>query len=480
MPTGLQLNRARGRRHAVRRIRGDVAQAMVEALEGRLLLSSAGVSVNNAFLNHWTGYVNSSISVNVSGQWWQGTVGGGTAKTLVLGVHDLFGNWVNGTVPVVVQTGTPPANSPGSFWNWPLTLNVPAQGTYVIVAAEEPTSLSATAINDFKLGLEIAWAVAGTLTSSVAVPGMTVSNVSQTTWSSSVAGTISGSFTASVWNGSAGKNNVEAVVVGIRDMTGHWAAGSQPQVIDTMVPAVGSPGSSYAESFTGLSVPAKAGQYQVVVAEEPDPNSMLAFEAAADLATVTIGTLTVTASSTIWGPLLPFQTWDQAGLIAYGSSVNYNDYCPMDPATGKRSVTGCVATTVSELAYYWRSLSSLTFGAADAFTSSAGTTSAVRIDADSGTDQFPNMSTLTTGLSHIAYDYTPSQMALLAFGMGVKVQADYTSSSTSAYVTTTLLRSMGYSNAAINSNWGTGKNLAIANLKAGQPVIVDFPDHMAL
>ena len=121
-----------------------------------------------------------------------------------------------------------------------------------------------------------------------------------------------------------------------------------------MVPPIGSPGADYAVSFSGLSVPTQPGQYSVVAAEEPYADAILAFEASADVASTQVGTLAATPSSTVWGPLLPFQTWDQSGPIAYGSSVNFNDYCPIDPSTGERSLTGCVATVNAELAYYWR------------------------------------------------------------------------------------------------------------------------------
>ena len=91
-------------------------------------------------------------------------------------------------------------------------------------------------------------------------------------------------------------------------------------MLDSLVPPIGSPGTDDPVSFSGLSVPTQPGQYSVVAAEEPYADAILAFEASADLARVPIGTLTATPSSTVWGPLLPFQTWDQSGPIAYGSA----------------------------------------------------------------------------------------------------------------------------------------------------------------
>ena len=104
----------------------------------------------------------------------------------------------------------------------------------------------------------------------------------------------------------------------------------------------------------------------------------------------------------------------------------------------------------------------------------------MRIDADATTDGFPNFSTLNNGLSDIAYDANPSQMALLAFGLGVKAQADYSTAATSASITASWLHNLGYSSAAWSSNWNVVKPTVIANIEAREPVIVDFPGHMAL
>ena len=38
----------------------------------------------------------------------------------------------------------------------------------------------------------------------------------------------------------------------------------------------------------------------------------------------------------------------------WGQNTPYNNYCPMDPATDKRSITGCVATAMSQIMYYHR------------------------------------------------------------------------------------------------------------------------------
>ena len=52
-----------------------------------------------------------------------------------------------------------------------------------------------------------------------------------------------------------------------------------------------------------------------------------------------------TYSTEVISPLLPCK-WDQG--------VPYNYDCPIDPVTGKRCVTGCVATAVAQIMYYYR------------------------------------------------------------------------------------------------------------------------------
>jgi len=46
-----------------------------------------------------------------------------------------------------------------------------------------------------------------------------------------------------------------------------------------------------------------------------------------------------------WGPYLVTQ-WNQR--------APYNNYCPVDPETSVRSLTGCVATAVAQIINYWK------------------------------------------------------------------------------------------------------------------------------
>ena len=48
---------------------------------------------------------------------------------------------------------------------------------------------------------------------------------------------------------------------------------------------------------------------------------------------------------TVWGPLLTTH-WNQQD--------HYDDFCPIDPETGERSVVGCVAPASAQILNYWK------------------------------------------------------------------------------------------------------------------------------
>jgi len=454
----------------------------LEPLEARRMLSAAGMVISSSQPASWSDYAGSTIGGNFSGSWWQGSAGGGTVS-LVVGIHNSQGQWVSGTSPYTLMQDNPPVNSPGDGWQLQFSgVDIPATpGNYTLVAAMENTAGNTTAETDFQNNVYMTQAVVGNVTALACNPGLTIGNVSQTTWSTAISSTISGSFNASMWNGTTSPNNAESLVVGIRNAGGQWVGATEPQDLYDVVPLVGPPGQSQAITFSGLEVPTTAGTYQVVAAEEPFTDALLAFEASADLGTATMGTVTVTPSSTVWGPLLQMPSWNQSGDVVYGSSVTFNQDCPLDPvASGNRSVSGCVATAEAQLAYYWRSMQSLSFSSADAYVSGNGTASQVSIDADSTLDDFPDFATLNSSLADITYDGRPSEMAMLEFGLGVKAQADFAYAGTSASVTVPVLNNLGYASAGWSTNWAAIEPTVIANIQAGEPVLLQVPDHLCL
>ena len=65
-------------------------------------------------------------------------------------------------------------------------------------------------------------------------------------------------------------------------------------------------------------------------------------------------------SSEIYGPHL-ITRWHQ--------SMPFNAYCPIDPSTGSRTITGCTATSLAQIVNYWRYPAFVKFTEADNYRS---------------------------------------------------------------------------------------------------------------
>ena len=112
-------------------------------------------------------------------------------------------------------------------------------------------------------------------------------------------------------------------------------------------------------------------------------------------------------------------TWDQ------GSP--YNEFCPADKITATRCVTGCVATAMAQVLFYWTAPTSVTLSTeTDSYVT---TTEGINIDGDSTPLMFPNFEALNPILETIDYTETNLEdIAALNFMCGILVQMDYTSS----------------------------------------------------
>lgn len=136
-------------------------------------------------------------------------------------------------------------------------------------------------------------------------------------------------------------------------------------------------------------------------------------------------------------PLLDFHTWSQGWP--------FNSKCPIDPATGKNCEAGCVAISMAQIFNYWRSPTSLTFTAADSYTSQTG-----HLAVDATTASF---SDLNYNISNTDND----TKATLSFACGVMVQMDYSPSGSTAYpeaVQKVLVERCGYKDAKIQTFGG--------------------------
>jgi len=118
----------------------------------------------------------------------------------------------------------------------------------------------------------------------------------------------------------------------------------------------------------------------------------------------------------------------------WGQGTIYNDSCPIDPGTGSRCITGCVATAMAQIVNYWEHPASLHFSSpADDYVSSS-TSPPINIDGDASIRDFPSFPTLSSRLSSINYTGNGSNpaddtIADIMFACGVSVHMGYTSAS---------------------------------------------------
>jgi len=116
-----------------------------------------------------------------------------------------------------------------------------------------------------------------------------------------------------------------------------------------------------------------------------------------------------------WGPWVA-TTWSQGNP--------YNIKCPIDPDTGERSLTGCVATAMGQICNYWLHPVDVTFPADDDYTTD---TRGIFIDAS------------TANLNDLDYydngplEPSSSTTADLLYACGVAVRMDYTSEGSGAF-----------------------------------------------
>jgi len=143
----------------------------------------------------------------------------------------------------------------------------------------------------------------------------------------------------------------------------------------------------------------------------------------------------------------------------WGQSRINNQLCPIDPTTGERSVTGCVATAMGQIVNYW---GTMTGSPAPVTLSGSYTTSTRRIIVDRTTASF----------SAMAYPAQDSGIAQLLFACGAAISMDHTSSysgATLAGFESVLQRTFGFSNAdGMNPNSDFYATLQ-DNMKSGMP-----------
>jgi hypothetical protein len=167
--------------------------------------------------------------------------------------------------------------------------------------------------------------------------------------------------------------------------------------------------------------------------------------------------------------------WDQG--------YPYNQFCPMDPDSGGRSVVGCVATSFAQIVHYHREIGSLTFSDADDYTSD-NYTSPVVIDDDWNTYGFLNFPELNTYMDELRINYesgepfTSQLKGALSFACGVLTSMQYSNSGSGTqtlYAGYAFSERLGYDSVlnvyTINNNF---YNILSDDMVNGRPVMMSI------
>jgi len=124
------------------------------------------------------------------------------------------------------------------------------------------------------------------------------------------------------------------------------------------------------------------------------------------------------------------ETWDQ--------SYPWNQYCPLDPQNGGRSVTGCVATAMGMIIDYHRYIGGASFSDADDYVSNY-TNPPIYVDNDHATLDFPSWSELNVMLDNLRTFYvtntplTSTMEAVVSVASGFSVFMKYSANASGAY-----------------------------------------------
>jgi hypothetical protein len=138
-----------------------------------------------------------------------------------------------------------------------------------------------------------------------------------------------------------------------------------------------------------------------------------------------------------------FQQWPEEGSTSTGGWVEttwnqshpYNIYCPLDPNSGYRCITGCVATAMAQIVHYHQHIGDAAFNDQHAYVTSNG----IHIDRDSGALDFPTFEELNQLLIELDEKYDTGvpledeDLATLNFACGISVGMDYSSAWSGAW-----------------------------------------------
>ncbi len=142
----------------------------------------------------------------------------------------------------------------------------------------------------------------------------------------------------------------------------------------------------------------------------------------------------------------PFQQWPPEGSSATGGWIKttwtqnspYNDFCPLDPVSGNRSVAGCPSIAMGQIANYHQTINGTVFTDADDYFHNL-TGRNYWIDDDALTLDFPAWAELNARLDTLmtCYKYgveqTDADKAALVWACGVAAKQVYSSSGSGTF-----------------------------------------------
>ena len=196
--------------------------------------------------------------------------------------------------------------------------------------------------------------------------------------------------------------------------------------------------------------------------------------------------------------------WNQSGLvnISGNTTISYNQYCPTDPTTGRKSVTGCTNTASSQIIYYYIEEYGLdlqlSLNSSDAYTSSYNSVT-ISIKADGSTPGTISFAEINSKLADFDLK-SADDIAALNYACGVVSEAGYGSSATGTSWNLELFYRSGFTCVVeapmwhsyyIQKYWSWGNTdsqgkyrissegyeVLIENLTAGNVVGVSIPGH---
>ena len=410
----------------------------------------------------------------------------GTTWTAQVNSGGLFSNTLSFSVsaptPVIVSLSPTSAMAGGSSFN--LTLN---GSTFETASTAEwnGSTLVTTPVEDYGLTVALTAVVpaadiasAGTAAVTVYSPGFGGGTSSPVNFTITVA---TSAPTMALNSPNAGAT----WQVGTSQTVGWSITGNTSKISYLSVLLSTDNGNSYSAISSNLSVSTVSFNYTPTSSEVTTAAVIWvrAFDSSGDAlaAAISSGAFTITnpAPTGTWGPLFTFPTWEQSGSID-GTTTDWNQYCPLDPTTGARCVTGCVATAEAQILYYWRFPQSMSFSTATDSYPSEGFDGPINIDADAATYDFPSFSELNTSLSSITYDGSANEEAYLSFAVGIKAQMGYASSpdasgasgGSAAVVKNATFEKFGFESADESSDWNAIQPTVISNIESSQPVLI--------